>query len=68
MIAGLLSGRIRHHLAGCRVAVVIGLQGGDDAVQVVGDLLVHLHHPGLPAGLRRADDLQGLAVLFAVLR
>src|SRR5712691_24233 len=64
MIGPVLSARIGDVL----LRVVAGLQGGDDALQVAGDLLVHLSHPRLPAGFGGGDDLQGLLVLLAVLR
>jgi hypothetical protein len=56
------SGRI----GGAFLRVLVGLEGGDDSLEAVGDLLVHLCHPRLPAGLGRRDDLQGLLMLAAV--
>ncbi|MFI8888638.1 MULTISPECIES: hypothetical protein [unclassified Streptomyces] len=46
----------------------VGFQRGDDPIQVAQDVLVHLHHPCLAAGLGGGDDLQQLLALFAVLR
>ncbi|MEV4170218.1 hypothetical protein [Nonomuraea sp. NPDC049709] len=43
------------------------LQGIDDAVEVVQDLLVHLHHALVATGVSGGDDLQDLAALLVVL-
>jgi hypothetical protein len=43
------------------------LEGGDDLVEVAGDLPVHLGEPVLAAGLGGGDDLQDLPVVLAVL-
>ena len=43
------------------------VEGGDDVVQVVQDLTVHLGESLLSAGLGGGDQLQGLLPLFAVL-
>src|SRR6516225_463041 len=54
------------HIGGTVLRVLVGLEGGDDPLEAAGDLLVHLRHPRLPAGLGRGDDLQGLLMLAAV--
>ena len=54
---------------GC--SLVIGflvLEGGDDLVQVVGDLPVHLGDADVACGFGRGDDLQGGLPLGMVLR
>src|SRR6266699_2318976 len=53
-------------IGGTVLRVLAGLKGGDDPLEAAGDLLVHLHHPRLPAVLGRRDDLQGLLMLAAV--
>src|ERR1700688_1981071 len=54
---------------GCLVIIApLGLEGGDDLVQVAGDLPVHLGDAGMPAGLGRGDDLQGGLPLGMMLR
>jgi hypothetical protein len=63
MIGAVLSGRI----GGGFLRVAAALKGGDDLFEVAGDLLVHLCHPLLAAGLGGGDDLQGLLVLGPVL-
>ena len=43
------------------------IEGGDDAVEVSEDLLVHLGQPGLAAGLGGGDELDDLTAVGAVL-
>ncbi|WP_158692914.1 hypothetical protein [Streptomyces roseochromogenus] len=50
-----------------RLRVFVLIEGGDDAVEVVQDLLVHLDEPLLSAGLGGGDDLQDFLALLAVL-
>ena len=51
-----LSGRIGGRLGSL---VPVGLEGGDDLLEVVADLLVHFHLPGLTAGFGRGGDPVG---------
>ncbi|MFD8462705.1 hypothetical protein ACFV27_38900 [Streptomyces antimycoticus] len=50
-----------------RLRVVVLVEGGDDAVEVAQDLLVHLDEPLLSTCLGRGDDLQDFLALLAVL-
>src|SRR4051794_11742774 len=63
MMWRLLSARI----GGTHRAVRRRVEHGDDLVQVVHDLEVHLDHTSLPSGLGGGDDLQQLLALFAML-
>src|SRR5262245_27945819 len=49
------------------VGVGVGLQGGDDPVEVAEHLLVHLSQPLLVAGFGGRDDRQDLLAVLAVL-
>jgi hypothetical protein len=46
---------------------VSAFEGGDDLVQVVGDLPVHLGDAGMSCGFGGGDDLQGLLPLGVIL-
>src|ERR1022692_1927103 len=50
------------------LVAVVGSQGGDDLVQVGGDLLVHLGDAGVPGGFGGGDELQGRLPLGVMLR
>src|SRR5215469_11728533 len=54
-------------IGGLRRVVADGFEFADHAVQVRGDLLVHLAHAGLAAGLGGADEGEGALVLLAEL-
>ena len=53
---------------GQRDRLPLGLEGGDDVIQVAGDLPVHLGDAGMPVRLGRGDDLQGGLPLGVMLR
>src|ERR1019366_10389703 len=46
----------------------LGIEGGDDLVQVAGDLPVHLGNAGMSCGFGCGDDLQGGLPLGMMLR
>jgi len=47
--------------------VRVGVQVGDDAVEVCQDLLVHLDQPLMASGLGCGDDLEDLSAVLVVL-
>jgi hypothetical protein len=53
--------------AGLFAVASVVVQRGDDLVEVVGDLTVHLDQPGLAACFGGGDDLQDLVAVLAVL-
>ena len=54
-----LSGRIGFGLLPAAAAVIVWFEGGDDLVQVRGDLLVHLGDASVAGGFGGGNELQG---------
>lgn len=51
----------------CLATVAVVFERGDDPVEVVGDLAVHLDLPELTAGFGGGDDLEGVLAVSPVL-